>query len=60
VGSPRVALDGIILETSTSDELSGKVWWEDGWYRFKFRYDDMRFEREFLTEDWYAFSDPSV
>jgi hypothetical protein len=35
----RVALDGIVFETVTAQELRGKVWWPDGWYDFTLKFD---------------------
>jgi hypothetical protein len=55
----RVALDGIVLDEVTVDELRGKVWEMEGWYAFRVRLPDLEFVRgEFLTADWEAFAIP--
>ena len=59
--SDRIAVDGIILDSSTPDELVGKAWWEDGWYGFTLRYEGRTFQRgPRLATDWKAFADPSA
>jgi hypothetical protein len=56
-GAPnRVALDGIVFDQATPDELTGKVWDMDGWYSFRLRFDSMRAERgPLLSEEWDAY-----
>jgi hypothetical protein len=59
--SNQVARDGIILDDATPDVLTGKAWWEDGWYAFSLRFDGWILERgELLTTHWSAFRDPSA
>ena len=41
--SEQVALDGIQLDFSTENELSGKVWQFDGWYAFTLEYKNWKF-----------------
>ena len=31
----RIALDGLILDEPTHDSLTGKAWFDDGWYSFR-------------------------
>jgi hypothetical protein len=53
--SERIALDGIILDSSTPAELRGKVWQVDGWHAFTLRYDGFVYEQgSFITKDWFA------
>jgi hypothetical protein len=53
----RVALDGIVFDRVTADELTGKVWEMEGWYAFRVWLPDLEFVRgEFLTADWEAFA----
>lgn len=45
-GDPnRVALDGILFDEATRDELTGKLWDGGGWYSFRLHLDSMRVER---------------
>jgi hypothetical protein len=54
--SHRLALDGIVFEQSTHDQLVGALWEHDGWYRFLVRYDGLVFEkREMLAKEMDAF-----
>jgi hypothetical protein len=41
--SDRIALDGIKLDSSTENELSGKVWQVDGWYSFQLEYKNWKY-----------------
>lgn len=53
----RVALDGIIFDRTTTDELTGKVWEMDGWYAFRMRLPELEFVRgELVADDWKAFA----
>ena len=55
--SERVALDGIKLDSSTENELTGKVWQMDGWYVFKLEYKNWKYTQGLrLTEDWFKYS----
>jgi hypothetical protein len=55
--SDRVALDGIKLDSSTEDELSGKVWQIDGWYAFALQYKNWKFTQgSRLSEDWFKYA----
>lgn len=51
----RVALDGIVFERVTSNELTGRVWEMDGWYAFRVDVPTLVFTRgAFLSDDWKA------
>ena len=55
--SDRVALDGIKLDSSTENELSGKIWQTDGWYSFRLKYTDWKYSQGTrLTEDRFKYS----
>lgn len=57
LGQPdRVALDSILFDEATRDELTGKLWDMDGWYVFRLQFDSMRVERgPLLSQEWDAF-----
>jgi len=58
--SHRLALDGIVFEAATRDEVHGRVWDGDGWYAFRLNVSDLEFIRESLiTADWDAFASSS-
>lgn len=51
----RVALDGIVFERVTTDELMGRVWEMDGWYAFRVDVPALVFTRgTWLSADWKA------
>jgi len=55
--SDQVALDGIKLDSSTENELSGKVWQIDGWYSFQLEYKNWNYTQgSHLTKDWFKYS----
>ena len=59
----RVALDGIIVDAATKDEVRGKIWEGDGWFEFRLLLPDLELIRGWcLSEDWGAFDlrSPSV
>ena len=56
----RVALDGVIFDEVTVDQLTGKVWEMDGWYAFALRLPDLEFTRgSCVAADWETFGSPS-
>jgi len=56
--SDRIALDGIKLDSSTENELSGKVWQVDGWYSFQLEYKNWKYTQgSRLTEDRFKYSE---
>lgn len=48
--SERIALDGIVLEESSSKTLTGRAW-QDGWHRFELTYEGWKFEQKELIDD---------
>lgn len=58
--SYRLALDGIVFDGATRDEVHGRVWDGDGWYAFRLTLSNLEFVHEsFLTADWDAFASSS-
>ena len=49
--SERAALDGIVLDRSSSTTLTGRVWQHDGWHRFELMFDGWRFEQRERIND---------
>jgi hypothetical protein len=58
----RLALDGIVFQTATSDRVIGRVWEPEGWYSCSIDLSTLEFIREsFLSADWQFESDaPAV
>jgi hypothetical protein len=51
----RVALDGIVLDRVSRDEVIGKAWEIEGWYAFRVSLSNLEFRRgQFLTSEWDA------
>jgi hypothetical protein len=55
--SERIACDGILLDSTTPEELRGKVWCIGGWYAFTLRFEGWVYNQgEFLTDRWDSFA----
>jgi hypothetical protein len=55
-GACRLALDGIVFDRVTADELTGKVWEMDGWRAFRVALPGLEFVRgELLNAECEAF-----
>jgi hypothetical protein len=53
----RLALDGIVIDQATPEEVRGKVWEGDGWYAFRVVLQTREFVRgPFLTAEWEQFA----
>lgn len=44
--SQRIATDGIVLDAASSDQITGKVWCNGGWYPFCLHVDGWRYEQK--------------
>ena len=54
--SDRVALDGVIVDEAKAAEVTGKVWWSEGWYGFRLTPSPWTFEKlELISTDWHEF-----